>query len=724
MKNAKNFFIILILACIFSFFYTWMAVREFSPFQAKYNDVPAKLDFELPAKDVYLLKVKTEDELPEISVNGYVLKSFSEKAYNNVFIKIIPQNAALKGVNRLVVKGRGDKNADKLITKLKISNYLAKDSSGGFLLLAGAPVLSQYLTSKIIFSILLVLVMGIIILVLKSNLEIFKVHAFEYRKKYLLLFLFWFSGFTAMSVVPAFYKLRIAFYSGSFLKFNICYILFIGMFLFFRVVFTAFKNWIKFIGHKLKECGSGKEDDKDDYSYRSLTRDIIPQAFLAVKGAKGYQWIIAAVVIINVVLKIHFIASNSKVFYPPGGDAAGFDYCAEHLLSWFFSPEMVRPPVYIFFLKFIYFLIGIFRLEKLPAVYFAHCLLDVGTMLAALSMIEIIFIKLKARNLLKITYAVCYTLYFPFIINSAAILRETLNNFLTALFLVFLLRFHVAEEMMVKLKIAGRKVSCNLKTGYLFTAAFFFTMTYLNREDNFLYLFFILPYFWYLHFFKKQNGFGKKAVFFLAVIALFNLPWLLRNIVFSREFVWLTKQGGLSIALGHMYDYPIFDDLRCPYLSDMAASFAEKNEQSGSGIKAAFYFVNQLWANHTFWEVFKFYMTKIINMFKIALILCIYPINLGFYTIYTTFINVTHTVFLRFFIISWPILFIYRRLLNPCIIYVIFIFALKILMALMMFGCPRYAFNMIPYMILFACFAMYMLVAMFGKLLKVLGRIV
>lgn len=425
------------------------------------------------------------------------------------------------------------------------------------------------------------------------------------------------------------------------------------------------------------------------------------------KTIKPYQWAIILLVIVNVLIRFNFIHSNRTIFPPLGGDAAGYDYYASNFCHWLFGDDTVRPPVYIFFLKGVYFFVQLFSLDKLPAVYFVQVMIDVVTLLLVLQIIEIIFLKLAGKNLVKIIYAVFHTLYFPFVINSAVLLRATLNNFLTALFLLFLLKFHTTADWNVKFHLIKKKLSFKLNHLYFLLFCAFFVMSYLNREDNFLYLFFILAIFGYLYFYKKKRKFKNQAISFLILIFIFNLPWLLRNIIFAHDFVLLSNQSGISIALGHMYDYPIFDDLRCPYLSSMFSIYGDKSRELGSGFNAAIYFVRNLWRTHSFAEIGKFYINKVISMFKNPLILFPYSVNLGFYTIYMPFVNKVHQIFLKLFIISFPLLWIYRRAISPYFVYIGFVFIIKICTALLLFGCPRYGYSMAPYIILLAAFSTY-----------------
>ena len=442
------------------------------------------------------------------------------------------------------------------------------------------------------------------------------------------------------------------------------------------------------------------------------------------KKIKPYQWVVIFLIIINVLIRFNFIHSNRTIFPPLGGDAAGYDYYASNFGHWLFGNETVRPPVYIFFLKGVYFFVQLFSLDKLPTVYFVQVMIDVITLLLVLGIIEVIFFKLSGKNLVKIIYAVFHTLYFPFVINSAVLLRSTLNNFLTALFLLFLLKFHTAADRNVKFHLIKKKLSFRLNHLYFLFFCAFFVMSYLNREDNFLYGFFILATFGYLYFCKKKREFKVRATSFLILVFIFNMPWILRNIIFANDFVLLSSQGGIGIALGHMYDYPIFDDLRCPYLSNMFSIYGNKSRKLGSGFNAAIYFVSNLWCTHSFAEIGKFYINKGVNMFKNPLIITPYSVNLGFYTIYMPFVNKIHQIFLRLFIMSFPLLWIYRRKISPYFVYIGFVFILKICTALLLFGCPRYGYNMAPYIILLAAFSTYIGLKTIAKLFTFIKEII
>ena len=423
------------------------------------------------------------------------------------------------------------------------------------------------------------------------------------------------------------------------------------------------------------------------------------------------QWqkiTILSLIIFNVAIKMWFVYFNPySQFTVLGGDAAGYNYAATHFLEWFFSTEVSRPPVYIGFLKILYLFSGIFSLDKIKFVFFIQEMLNVLTLIILLLISDIIFSQFKGKSIIKVIVAFCYVLYFPFINANAVLLRGGLNSFLVVLFIFFLLKYHITVDSQSEYNILNRCFMIDRKKLYLFLFSLSFSLCYLNRDENVLFLFFILLMFAFPFFFKHKKELKRDIILLAIFLYLFNYPWVMRNLLISQKNIFLSSGGGINMAMGLMYEYPIYDDLRCPYLTEMFGLYVAKLNESGSSFHAIQYFFYDMFFNHSPIEVFRFYLNKFYSSFKEPLIFHNYYQDIQIFMFSPAFQKMIHKLYLSLFILSLPFLWLHRKKTTFWMVYILLFFVMKIIVALIIWGSPRTGFSMVPFIILFASFSVY-----------------
>lgn len=423
------------------------------------------------------------------------------------------------------------------------------------------------------------------------------------------------------------------------------------------------------------------------------------------------QWqkiTILSLIIFSVAIKIWFVYFNPySQFTELSGDAVGYNNSATHFLTWFFSTAVYRSPVYIIFLKILYLFSGIFSLDKIKFAFFVQGMLSILTLIILLLISDIIFSQFKGKNIIKVIVTFMYILYSPFINANAVLLRADLNNFLIVLFIFFLLKYHITINGQAEYNILNRHLTINPKKLYFFLFSFSFALCYLNREENILFLFFILSMFAFLIFFKQKKELKKYIILLVIFLYLFNYPWIMRNLLISQKNIFLSSGGGINIAMGLMHEYPIYDDLRCPYLTEMFGLYAAKLSESGSSFRAIQYFFYDMFFNHNAGEIFRFYSNKVYSLFREPLLFHNYYQDIQIFIFSPAFQKMIHRLYIYLFLLALPFLWLRRKRISFWMIYILLFFVMKTILALIVWGSPRSGFSMIPFVILFASFSLY-----------------
>ncbi|MBI4845296.1 MAG: hypothetical protein HY810_02295 [Candidatus Omnitrophica bacterium] len=412
---------------------------------------------------------------------------------------------------------------------------------------------------------------------------------------------------------------------------------------------------------------------------------------------------------IGAVFRIWFVYFNpAPGFAQLRGDELGYDNCANNFLAWISGPEAMRPPVYIFFVKIWYILASLFQVDKIKLVFLAQEMLNIVTLVLLLMVSDMIFSKNKGKDSIKTIIVFMFLLYFPYVNANAVMLREGLNCFFVVLFVLLLLKYHAVLELISQSHIVVDGNASRLSRFYLLFFAFVFSLAYLNREENVLFGFFVLLVFGFFAWIKRKKEYQRAIIFLVIMLYMFNYPWVIRNLINAHKNIFLSSLGGINICMGLMCEFPISDDLRCPYLTEMFGLYSAKLKELGDSGAIKFFF-EEMVSNYTVEQILKFYLNKIINLFKEPVILSNFYVHINFFMISPAFQKLLHSIYLCLFILALPLILIKRKKISVWVVYVFFFFILKIFASLISFGSPRAGFTLTPFIILFAAFSVYCL---------------
>ncbi|MCM8783428.1 MAG: hypothetical protein NC818_01415 [Candidatus Omnitrophica bacterium] len=124
-QNKKLILISLILGAIFSFFYNYFVIGDFKGFKLKLKDVKGITQFNLPEKDIYILKVWGKDSPQEVYFNDKILSHFYFRKRGELkeLYFSLPEDLVNEGSNKIKI-------VSPLSYSLRIRNHLGTADYG------------------------------------------------------------------------------------------------------------------------------------------------------------------------------------------------------------------------------------------------------------------------------------------------------------------------------------------------------------------------------------------------------------------------------------------------------------------------------------------------------------------------------------------------------------------------------------------------------------------
>ena len=233
-----------------------------------------------------------------------------------------------------------------------------------------------------------------------------------------------------------------------------------------------------------------------------------------------------AILLVAALLRLAIVVASLD--RPLGGDAYGYDLIARNVaagsgLSWGSgdeprTPTAVRGPGYVLFLAGLERLFGHHR----AVIYGAQVLLDLGSCLLVWAIARRTF----EAPAVALGAALLYAVYVPFALAAASVLTETFINFTVLATLLLFLRFVADRRWRDLVAAAGVLGVAVLAKSHLILLLPVLVVA-------------ALP----------ELGWRRAARALLlggAVLALFVIPWILRNERVFGEFVPGTTHGGIT----------------------------------------------------------------------------------------------------------------------------------------------------------------------------------
>ena len=307
-----------------------------------------------------------------------------------------------------------------------------------------------------------------------------------------------------------------------------------------------------------------------------------------------YNQVLIIFIMFSLSFLIRFIClqqvKQSPFFENPIIDAAGYDSSAIDMANSSKTLDsgeaFYQAPLYTYFLALQYKIFG--------HNYFLARIIQI--IISSLSCILLYLIALRLFNTpVAIISSIIYSLYGPIIFYDLELLKPFMTIFFNLLGMFILL-------LVLK--------SPSWKKWFL--SGIVFGLAVLTREDTFLFVFFICIWIWLIfHKTKPVSVIFSYIVALCLGIGIIVLPVTIRNYIVKKDFVLVSKTGGLNFYIGNMPKTEYYLSLQPGYewlkLSNMPY------EATGSNLKSS------AWSNWYYKEAFKFIIAHPFDWSRIML---------------------------------------------------------------------------------------------------------
>jgi len=286
---------------------------------------------------------------------------------------------------------------------------------------------------------------------------------------------------------------------------------------------------------------------------------------------KSWRKVLFFIIIAGFFIKLFYVFNMNNTILT-FGDASDYDSAAMSLLNEHKFPissslSFFRAPFYPFFLSFLY----IFSPQNYLMVKIVQVLLITTT---AYVLFKIAAIFFPVRTALIAT--AIFSLHPYFLLITTDLQTETLFLFLTCISIYFLLKFRELKNKFKILFLSGLAIGCAILTRPVFI------------------IFIPLAMLWI---FKIKTGFRfflKASFILLFACCLILTPWIIRNHILFKEFIFCNDAGGYNFFIANSqenyerlttkdksrFDYLNFKGLYVDKARKQIALFEEKNNYS------------------------------------------------------------------------------------------------------------------------------------------------